>query len=190
MRAGYEETVSTLAWVRMPPRWESGGRSTRRNCGPSMFGDAVERGQAMVQEGVVGGEEIGDGTVIANDGLKEELGFLLHVAAQFGSEFRELRGIGLEAFEVARLEPLAAEVFDQSARFGIEQHAVDLRVENFGIAEAVLRGELEELVVGQAAPQEIREARGELEIVEASAGSMRKRKRGETRMASRASCMP
>ena len=44
--------------------------------------DAVESGQALVQEGVVGREEIGDGTVVANDGSKEELGLLLHVAAQ------------------------------------------------------------------------------------------------------------
>ena len=89
---------------------------------------------------------------------------------KFAGEFGELDGIGLEAVEVASLEPLAAEVFDQSARFRIEQHAVDLRVENFGIAEAVLLRELEELVIGQAAPQEIGEARGELEIVEMAGG--------------------
>ncbi len=98
--------------------------------------------------------------------MKEELGLLLHVAAKFVGELGELRGIGLEAVEIADLEPLAAEIFDQRARFRIEQHAVDLRAEHFGIAETVLPGELEKIIVGQAAPQEIGEARGELEIVE------------------------
>ena len=79
-------------------------------------------------------------------------------------------GIGLEAVQIAGLEPLAAEIFDQRARFRIEQHAMDLRVEHFGIAQAMLAGELEELVIGQAAPQEIGEARGELEIVEMAGG--------------------
>ncbi len=135
--------MSTLAWVRMPPRWESGGRSTRRNCAPSNVGDAVEVGQSLVQERVVGAEEIGDGAIVANDGLKEEPGLQLHVVAQFVVEVRELCRIRLDTCEIAGLQPLAGEIFDQRARFGIEKHAVDLGAENFGIAETVLGGELE-----------------------------------------------
>jgi len=47
---------------------------------------------------------------------------------------------------------------------------VDLGAEHFGIAQAMLGGECEQLVIGHAAPQEIREARGELEIVQAGFG--------------------
>ena len=67
--------------------------------------------------------------------------------------------------EVASLEPLAAEVFHQRARFWIEQHAMDLGAQNFGGAQAMIARELEQLVVGQAAPEEIGKARGELEVV-------------------------
>ena len=99
--------------------------------------------------------------------MKEKLGFPLHVAAKFGIEPRELSGIGLEAVEIAGLEPLAGEVFSESARLGIEEHAVDLRAKDFGIAQAVFERELEKLVIGHAAPQKIAEARGELEIIQA-----------------------
>jgi hypothetical protein len=45
---------------------------------------------------------------------------------------------------------------------------VNLSAKDLGIAKAVLRGELEQLFVRHAAPQEIRKARGELEIGEGS----------------------
>src|SRR3984957_20874562 len=38
VRAGYDDTVSTLAWVRMLPRGESGGRATRGNGGRGIEG--------------------------------------------------------------------------------------------------------------------------------------------------------
>ena len=94
--------------------------------------NAVEGGQALIQERVIGVDEIEDGAVVANDGLKEELGSRCCMSRRSSFvELGELSGIGLEAIEIADLEPLAAEVVDESARLRIEQHAVDLRVQDF-----------------------------------------------------------
>ncbi len=124
--------------------------------------DAVEAGEAAVDEGVVGGEEFGDGAVVAHDVVEEEFGFALHGFAEAIVEIAELLFVGGEVGEVAELEPLAGEVFDEGVGFGGGEHAGDLGVEGF--AEFAALGDGEEFIVGGAAPEEVAEARGQGEF--------------------------
>ena len=51
-------------------------------------------------------------------------------------------------------QPLAGEVVDQRVGFWIGQHALDLFLQHGRILELALRGEVDQLIVGNAAPQE------------------------------------
>src|SRR6186713_682621 len=61
-------------------------------------------------------------------------------------------------------KPLAAEVGDQCASLGVGEHATRLLLEHDWLVQRTRNGGFEKLVVWNAAPQEEREPRGELEI--------------------------
>ena len=69
---GFEVSVRMLACVSRPPRLA--GALTRRNSRAVDAVDAVVPGQAVVDEGEVGVEEVEDAAVLAQDGLEEQLG--------------------------------------------------------------------------------------------------------------------
>src|SRR5690606_24982961 len=52
----------------------------------------------------------------------------------------------------------------------VGQHAADLRLEHLPIVKLAARGDVEQLVVGNAAPQEEREPRRELEVAHSVGG--------------------
>ena len=69
--------------------------------------------------------------------------------------------------EVAQIQPLRREVVDQRLGALVGQHAAHLLLEHRGVLEAPVHRGIEQLVVGNAAPQEERQPRRQLEIVDA-----------------------
>ena len=59
--------------------------------------------------------------------------------------------------EVAQVQPLRGEVADHRARPGIGQHPPDLPFEHRRLVELPGRGDLEQFIVRDAAPQEERQ---------------------------------
>src|SRR5580658_3578811 len=62
------------------------------------------------------------------------------------------------------MQPLAGEVGAERFRSRVGQHALDLFLERQRIVEFALAGGGEKLIVGRAAPQEERKARGQFQI--------------------------
>src|SRR5207237_10380602 len=76
--------------------------------------------------------------------------------------------------EAAEVQPLRGEVVDERARRArIGQHAPRLLFEDRGIGKLPALGRVEQPLVGDAVPQEEREARRELEIAQAIRRSTR-----------------
>ena len=125
---------------------------------------------------------------------------LLHRRAQRLVEVGKHALVGRGDFQVAQLQPLAGEVLDQRLRLGVGQHPLDLPLEVVALAQRAAPGQREQLVVGHAAPQEVRQPRGQLVVVEranglriagrrAGSSSTRNRKCGETSIACTASAI-
>ena len=76
----------------------------------------------------------------------------------------DLARIAGDAFDVARLQPLAGEVAREILRARIREHAFDLRRQL--LAQLAARREAMQLVVGHRRPQEIGEARGQRVFVD------------------------
>ena len=129
-------------------------------------GNPVVRGQTLVQPGMVGGQEIEDAAVPAQDTVEEQLGLADQPLPQRLVERQRIgiagthRGVG----EIAQLQPLAREVTGQRRRPGVGDHPPDLPLELGRIGEPPRVRRRQQRVVGQAAPQEEREPGGELEV--------------------------
>ena len=73
-------------------------------------------------------------------------------------------GSGVAVSDVPQVQPLPGEVRDE--RFGslVGQHALNLLLQHDRILQPAAFGEIEQLIVGNAAPQEKRQTRRELEV--------------------------
>ena len=67
----------------------------------------------------------------------------------------------------------SGEVGHQALRARVGQHAKDLPFEHLGLAQLATLGQVEQLVVGDAAPEKERQPRGELDIRD-SVGGLRR----------------
>ena len=65
---------------------------------------------------------------------------------------------------VADVQPLPGEVVDQRLRLRIGEHALDLRLHDLGLLKCLLHRQVDELVIGNAAPQEERQPRRKIEV--------------------------
>ena len=126
--------------------------------------DAVMFGQALIEEGVAGVEELAERAILAQDGVEEEAGLLLHGVAQLGTPIGELLGIGFDHVEVAQFQPLAGEVIGERGGARVGEQALHLGIERGGGVELAALGEREQFVVRHPTPQEVAEARGQLDI--------------------------
>ena len=125
--------------------------------------NAVVLGQPFVHECVIRVEQVHDTSIPADDAFEEHLGFVLESLAQIIVEVL-CRSFHLREFPQA--EPLPREVGNQSLGLRIREHAPRLLIEYLGIAELTLRGDIQEFVVGNAAPQEKRQPRSQLDIAQ------------------------
>src|SRR5206468_4571480 len=114
---------------------------------------AVVSGQTLVDERVIRIQQLDDVAVLPNDAVEEQLRLAAHglakIVVEVGKQERN-RDLALQA---AQVQPLSGEVRDERLRAGIRQHPPHLPLERGGIPELLLPGELDQLVVGDAAPQ-------------------------------------
>ena len=74
--------------------------------------------------------------------------------------------IGLGVVEVVEVQPLEREVAHQTRCARILQHPQRLRAQDAGVLQFAGGGDVEQRIVGPLTPEEEREPRGQLEIVE------------------------
>ena len=109
-------------------------------------------GQAFVDVSVVGGQQIKHATVLAHDAREKELCFLTERLPQVVVEVREQPQIRCRRIQIAQLEPLLGEVGYQLVRSWIGQHPSRLCVQHLRTVELLPFGQIEQLVIGDAAP--------------------------------------
>jgi len=127
-------------------------------------GNAVELRQITVEVGEVRVDQVEHAAVLADDLGEEQLRLLDHRRAHRVVESREHRRVGRDRGKLAELEPLEAEALGQIARARVLEQAARL---GFEVGGKLLRvGQLEELVVGHRAPEEITQARGQGELAD------------------------
>ena len=115
-------------------------------------------GQRLVQERVVGRQEIQDAAVLTEDAVQEQLGFTHEGGAHALVEIAEQVHVRLLGFDVAQEQPLGGEVGHQGSAARIGQHAVHLPAQDVGLAQGSRGGRIQQLVVGDAGPEEEGEA--------------------------------
>lgn len=104
------------------------------------IGDTVVTGQAFVEEGVVGGEEVGDTPVFAEDTAEEELGFRAQGLTEIVVKIDEETLVGRDRFQSPQVKPLGGKIGHQILRPWIGQHPARLLFENFGPVQFVAFG--------------------------------------------------
>src|SRR5713101_1432782 len=125
----------------------------------------IVAGETLVEKSVRGAEEFWDAFVRAQLIFNEELGLLLHRRSQVLVKLVKKIGIWRDAVHVSDHEPLTGEIVHQrSCGAWIGQHSPHLRLEDSGRTESAALGQIEELVVRNAAPQKERQARAELQV--------------------------
>jgi len=135
--------------------------------GSADTGHAIERGQPVVQETVVGIHQIGDGPVLAHHRAQEQLGLGGEGFAQRGIELRIRLGIGCGLVQLAQVQPLHGEIVDQRVRPRIGQQALHFTIQHLGLVQLVLRRQVQQPVIRDRAPQEEGQPRREIEIIDA-----------------------
>src|SRR5205807_10130719 len=123
--------------------------------------------QPFIDECVVGIEKIQNAPILPEHAGEEEFRFLLHGLTQIFIEIRKFRGVGQNRLEVAQIKPLTGKVLHQSVRARIRKQPPNLLFKNGGIFQSALLGCIEERVIGNAAPQEKRQTRSELNVTDA-----------------------
>lgn len=123
-------------------------------------------GEAAVEHREIGGDEVGEAQVVAEDFGEEQLSLAEHRDFQHVIELGVENVAGHGEVDVAQAEPLAGEVFGEGGGFRMIEQALDLRAERRGLREFALFGEREQFFVRHGAPEEIGEAAGEREVVE------------------------
>ncbi len=126
-----------------------------------VFGEAfVEEAKARREQGVKFGVPFPDHVV------DKAFGFCAHIVGDLDVE----GGVFFVAFahivELIELQPLVEKVADGSARFGVLKHTAGLGGDLLGGAEFAFGGRVIQGLIRCRGPQEVREASGDLVIVE------------------------
>ena len=85
--------------------------------------------QPLVDERVVGVDQIQDAAILADDGLEQQFRLAPERVAEVAVE---LLGAGRDVVELPQLQPLARQIVDERAARGIGQHAPRLLLEHRG----------------------------------------------------------
>ena len=129
--------------------------------------DVVEPCQTLVYESVVCAQQLRNGPILAQIVGDEHLRLLSVRVEEAVVEVRILKRIGELLGEEAKVEPLGRKTFDEcvdGAR--IRQHPPNLLLIHGGFGQTPVFGQLEQGLVGDAAPQEERQPRGDRYVVE------------------------
>ena len=92
--------------------------------------------EPLVDERVVGAQQLQRAAVVAQDVAEKHLGLASKTLADVVIEVREHQQVGRDLrLEVAELQPLAGEVADKSVRTFVRDHPLHLGREHTGLAE-------------------------------------------------------
>ncbi len=150
-----------------PPRWLSERQDHAAEAETLDVGNAVVPCEPLVEERIVGTQQIERAAILANHALDEHLGLdakrLPQGIVEVGKRLlhRDRRR------QVAQEEPLPGEVAHERGEPIVGHHAADLAIEHGRVAQPPLFRQPQQFLVGNAAPQEKREPRGELDITDA-----------------------
>ena len=124
VRVAYEDTVSTLACVRIAAARARPRVSTRRNSGPFTPGDAVVRRQPLVDVGVARVEQVDDALVLAHHAREEQLGLPAHREREAAVEVGEALAVGVRPSRAPRnCSHCPPKASTSASAFGSAQHA-------------------------------------------------------------------
>ena len=122
-------------------------------------------GELLVDERIVRVEELEHAAILAQRAADKQLGLALERLHQREVVIRITLRIDHDLGHAAEIQPLRGEVVDERfARARIGEHALDLLLEHLLIAQLPSLGERQELVVGDAGPEEEGQTGGQLEI--------------------------
>ena len=130
--------------------------------------DAVVHRQALVEEGVVRRQQLDHAAIAAQDAVDEQPQLLLEHRAgiQQAARVGELASVRGDLVQLGEVEPLEREIVAQRLGPRVGKHPAHLSGQHVGIAEARFGGELQELLIRQAAPQEEGQTRRQLQIAQ------------------------
>ena len=126
--------------------------------------DAVVPRQAVVQERVVGRQQLQHAAVGAHLAVEEQLRFAPECFSEVVVERREERAVRGDGLQVPEIQPLSGEVGGQRAGARVVEHPQHLSLQHGGVAQPPLLGQRQQLVVRDAAPQEERQPRREVDV--------------------------
>ena len=115
------------------------------------------RGETFVDEGIVGRQQLGDRPILAHDRVEQHLDLRAHRLPQRIVEVGIERGDRRHAVEAAQVQPLPREVHRQRLRLRMREHPLHLLLEDGLILEPALGRDLQQRIIGRAAPQEERQ---------------------------------
>src|SRR5690606_31784330 len=130
-------------------------------------GDSVMSRKPLIDERVIGRQQLENAAVLANDAAEEELDLAPEGLAQRAVEVREQLDDGLARRDAAHVEPLPGEVLNERLRAGIRDHPLHLLLEHGRIAEAAFGRHRDQLLIRNAAPEKEGETRRQLEVADA-----------------------
>src|SRR5262245_52160769 len=128
--------------------------------------DAVVTRQPLVEKGVFRSEQLDRTSILANDTAEEQLGLTLERDTQGIVESSDIRVAGPDVLEISEQQPLGSEVLRQHLGSRIREHSLDLTPQHQRIPELSLECSIQQLVIWNAAPQEERQTRRHLHIIQ------------------------
>ena len=109
--------------------------------------DAVVPRQPLVDERVVGIQQIERAAVLAHDAREQQLGFAAQRLADVVVEVGEQQHVRRDLVQVAQLQPLTGERVHQRVGARIRDHAPHLRVEHAGRAQPAGDRQVQQVIV-------------------------------------------
>ena len=114
--------------------------------------------EPLVDEGVVGAEQVEHAAILGNGARNKQFRLLLERVEQAVVEVRIEVRMHHHLADAAEVEPLCGKDADQRVgRAPIRQHAPDFLVEDLRSGELAALGQIQQPLVGNAAPQEERQ---------------------------------
>ena len=171
VRCGYDVTVRMLPCPSRPRRGAARSSVTRRKSVAVDVRDAVVLRQPLVDERVVGGQQLEHAAILANDALEEELRLAPHRPRRFSSKSGNSARIGrLRRRGCAGSSHCPAKLVDERRRRADRPASAAPAARAPPAPRACPRvASVEQLVVGNAAPEEERQPRRQLEIADPDA---------------------
>src|SRR5262245_6556252 len=126
--------------------------------------NSVMPGKTFIEKCVVGAQQIESAAIVTHDALEKQFGLAPEGLAQIIVEIRKQPGIGNSVRQITKIQPLSREVCRQRLRARIGQHAADLSIKDGSVPQSSADSEIEEFIIGNAAPQKERQSGSQFEI--------------------------